>query len=111
MPNQGWTKASSSSLVLPTVAAAALQVSMSEIYRMLDDGRLEGVRLGGRTRRVKRESLERLMKGGIEGETCPWILEITAPIEGHPPGGKPSRSCESPCCGWLSQPVRHWCTL
>lgn len=47
-------------VMLVDEAAAYLRVSRRSIYRMVADGRLEAVNLGGRFARVTRASVDRL---------------------------------------------------
>jgi len=48
-------------LLRPDEVRRFLQVSRSTIYNMIADGRLEAKRIGGRTLRIPRESVEGLV--------------------------------------------------
>ena len=58
----------SEELMLPVAVARLLKCTVRTVYNMLHDDRLDGVRLGKRSYRVKRSSVERLT--GIKMSQC-----------------------------------------
>ena len=55
----------------PTEAAAMLSVSRTRLYEMLNAGTIPAVRLEGRTWRIPRAALERLVADAMGGSDDP----------------------------------------
>jgi excisionase family DNA binding protein len=56
-----------SNLIRVSIAAERLSVSVPTIHEMLRDGRLTGKKLGPKSTRVHRASIERLEQEGANG--------------------------------------------
>jgi excisionase family DNA binding protein len=60
--------AETTSLLPVRVAARLLGVSPKRVYQLLEEGRLEALRLGPRQTRVTRQSLEQFVQDGLAAE-------------------------------------------
>lgn len=73
-------------------SAVRLQIATETVRRMLRDGRLDGVRLGGRKAgwRIATSSLMRLLEQGVP--TRPRVLPPPPPVETRPSTDERPRS-------------------
>jgi excisionase family DNA binding protein len=65
-------------------AASALAISTSSVRRLIHDGHLRPIKLGRRTVRVSKASVERLARTGVELQQAgPAPLRAVAEVTSH----------------------------